>query len=99
MIALKRFLARLLNFLAQHFAKQHCATPPLTPTLSRIRAMGLKPSLIGALVHNKTFFRLPVGGVKPRALANIPSPASGRGCATAWERGGFPIAKKANHAK
>jgi hypothetical protein len=92
---LKQFLTRLLNFLEQHFAKQHVATPPL----SRLRARGLKPSLIGALVHNTTFFRLPVGGLKPRALANIPSPACGRGCATAWERGGFPIAKKANHAK
>jgi hypothetical protein len=94
MIALIRYLAQQLDFTKQHFAKS-----PLSPTLSRLRARGLKLGHIGALVQNTAFFRLLTEWLKPRIAAIIPSPAGGRGCATAWERGNLPIAKRLYHAK
>jgi hypothetical protein len=89
MVILKLCLTRQYNF----------ARSPLSPTLSRLRARGLKPTHFGAFVQSTVLSSLLTKWLKPHTLAIIPSPASGRGCATAWERGNLPIAKRLNHAK
>ena len=95
MVILKRFLIQQFNF-----AKlPHFAMSPLTPTLSRLRARGLKPKHIGAFVQNTTFFRLLAEWFKSRTIATIPSPAGGRGCPTGRVRGKLLIAQRLNHAK
>ena len=72
---------------------------PLTPTLSRARARELILAHIGELKQSTFHSRLLAGWLKPRNLAIMPSPAGGRGCATAWVRGKLPEIQKLNHAK
>ena len=93
-LTLKLGLSRQFNFaLPSHFAKSS-----LTPTLSRLRARELELVHIGELEQNTAFSHLLATWLKLRNLANISSPAGGRGCPTGRERGNLPIAKRLNYA-
>ena len=102
-LTLKLGLSRQFNFaLPSHFAKSS-----LTPTLSRLRARELELVHIGELEQNTAFSHLLATWLKLRNLANISSPAGGRGCPTGRERGAISIglqislliAQRLNYAK
>ena len=100
---LERFLGLLLNIaISLHFANA-----PFSPTLSRLRARGLKLNQIGALAKKIALSIFCVRDLKPRALAYITSPASGRECANfaiapylirGWVRGYLPKVQRLTHA-
>ena len=65
-------------------------------TLKRLLTMQLNFAI---LPLSPTLSRLRAREFEPEIFAIMPSPASGRGCATARERGYLPIAKRLDYAK